>query len=37
VGVSANFTEGCFLVDKPSLDLSDELDDRLGFIGMTLV
>jgi len=35
VGVSANFTEGCFL--RPSLDFTEEEDERLDFTGMTLV
>jgi len=35
VGVSANFTEGCFL--RPSLDFTEELDERLDLMGMTFV
>jgi hypothetical protein len=35
VGVSANFTEGCFL--RPSLDFTEVLVERLDLTGMTLV
>jgi len=35
VGVSANFTEGCFL--RPSLNFTEELVERLDLTGMTLV